>query len=1269
MLPSLPVRVWVLVALVILLAPAWPAPAGAQSGLQADTSSTEPAQLSFRTIDVEQGLPQYGVYGIAQDRFGFIWLGTLDGLARYDGKRIDTYRFSLIDPNAPASSQIWCLYADRAGVVWAGTLTGGLSSYDPRTERFTTYRHDPGDPSSLSSNAIRAIYEDSRGSLWVGTLNGGLNRLDRQTGRFTRYGHNPSDPDSLSHEHVEDIVEDERGGVWVATYGGLDRLDPATGRFTHYRHDPAHPSGLGGNQVHALLRDRSGALWVGVYGAGLYRLDEEDSGRFIAYRSDPAVPYTLSNDNVTAIVEDSAGTIWVGTYGGGLNRLDRPSGGFTHFPRTLPLGRGLPSDKIMALFPSADGLLWVGTEERGATMVDLKPKRFTIYRASPDDNVAAHPNELRPGGVRALAEDRDGTLWVGISDVGLDHLDRKRGTVTHYRYDPADPGSPINNRPQAMLVAHDGTLWVGYNGGLDRFDRAAGRFIHYRPDPGDPATLSHPDIFDLCESRDGAIWIATRGGGLNRLDPATGRFTQYRHHNDDPTSISSDSLLAVIEDQPGAIWIGTEDAGLSRLDRATGHFTHFPSDPADYTSPGSNSVAILFVDSGGTLWAAVWNSGLDRFDSASGTFTHYTPEAGLLTAKINAIQEDAAGNLWLSSNQGLTKFDPRSRATEHFTSASAGLPSGGFPLGSSGRGRSGEILLGGIDSLVTFFPEQIQTRATAVPVLLSRFLLENQPVLVGGGSPLTTSINTTSELALSYRDRVISFEFAALDYRAPQAVRYRYRLEGFDRDWIETGSERRNATYTNLDPGLYVFHVQAANGDGVWGEAEHSIRITIIPPWWRTWWFTLLTGIAVVASVAGVFRYRLQSLHARQERLEAEVAARTRELSAEVSERSRAEQAARAARDELDRQLALERELITTLDLDALLGRILEQIGQVVAYETAAIITPDGKELAVRAIRSTYLRPCPSTIKLNPAKTPPLAQSLRTSEPLLFGDISRDSDLLVYLETIFGQPVRGRSWLVAPLLAQGQVVGQLLLAHSSLDLYRPSDIELLGSFTSPIAIALQNARLHQALQNAAVLEERTRLARELHDAVTQTLFSANLIAEALPEVLRSSPARASKGAMDLRRLTAGALAEMRTLLLELRPKALTEKPLGQLLQLLCTSMTSRATIPIYLTVAHDGTLDTPAQLAFYRIAQEALNNVVKHAEAQQAILSFDVTEGEATLRVSDDGRGFQQESVRPDSLGLGIMRERAAEIGADLTITGEPGGGTTLVLHWRQAGS
>lgn len=1233
----------VVVLALMLLAPARSVGAGEPA-----RPAAAAGRLHARMLSIADGLPHPTVYGIARDPFGFLWLGTLEGLARYDGHRFVVYRPDPTNPNAPASGQIDTLYTDRAGMLWVGTLASGLNRYDPRDEQFTLYRHDPADPTSLSSDAVRAIAEDAAGALWVGTLGGGLNRLDRATGRFTRYRHDPDDPYSLSDDHVAAIVDDGRGGLWVATAGGLNRFDPTTGRFTAHRHRPADPTSIGGDTVTTLLRDGVGALWAGVSGAGLYRYDEARN-QFTGYGGDPADPAGLRSASVVALAETSPGQLWVATHGSGLSRLDVASGRFTNFNRLALDGSRLATENIESLLPSVDGLLWVGTEDRGVALIDLQPRPFTIYTASADPQ--ASPNALWPGAVRAAVEDRDGALWLGIADAGVARFDRARGVVTHYRHDPADPNSLAGNRPQAMLLDRRGALWIGYHTGLDRFDPTTGHFVHYPVNPADPAALSHGDIYDLYESRDGAIWIGTRGGGLNRLDPATGRFTRYRHDPDDPTSISSDNIGAIVEDRWGNLWLGSESSGVIRRDRATGRFSTYRHDPDDPTTPGSNTVLGLYADPEGFLWATNWNSGLDRIDPATGRFTRYTIADGLLSGKINGIQPDDDGNLWLTSNQGLMRFDPRTGQSVAYTSASAGLPPGGFALNGSARTRSGELIFGGFDSLVTFFPDEVRPQTDVAPVVFTNVLVSNRPAAPGPTSPLTTTINAATELTLSYRDRVLSLEFAALDYRAPAAARYRYRLAGFESDWVEVDSQRRIATYTNLDPGSYSFELQAANGEGVWAADTRRLRITVVPPWWQTWWATMLAGTALLVTVAGGVGLRLRGEERQRHRLEAEVAARTAALA--------------AANASLERQVRLERTLIMSLELDALLGGILEQIGEVVPLRAGAIFTVEAERLTLHALQGVERAPGSAPLRLELARLPRLAAALATGATQVLSSADAASDALDYVGGLFGRPVSAQSWLVVPLLVQAHVIGVLVLSHPQPGVYGAAEVAQLEPFVSPVALALENERLRQHARRAATLEERSRMARELHDAVTQTLFSASLIAEAMPDVLERDRERAALGVAELHRLTAGALAEMRALLLELRPKALTETSLGKLLQLLGASLHSRSAIPITVTIVSDCTLEPAVQLACYRIAQEALNNAVKHAAATQITVDVDCAPDEVLLRVSDNGRGFDPAQAPHGGLGMGILRERAGEIGARLTLDSAPGAGTTVLLHWQ----
>jgi hypothetical protein len=418
--------------------------------------------------------------------------------------------------------------------------------------------------------------------------------------------------------------------------------------------------------------------------------------------------------------------------------------------RTLSIAEGLPHPAVYAIARDPFGFLWLGTLE-GLARYD--GYGFVVYRPDP-----SNPNMPVSGQIDTLATDRAGML---LSGVGF-FQDRVPMRSSPHPSSPLLPHGEQGEPPQIPLpdAVRSPSPAQGEGFGV----KAPAKTLHLQT---------------------GMLWIGTLASGLNRYDPYSEQFTLYRHDPNDPYSLSSDAVRAIHEDAAGHLWIGTLDGGLNRLDLASGRFTNYRHDPNDPTTPGSNTVLALYADPAGMLWAATWNGGLNRIDPASGRFTRYTVADGLRSAKINGIQPDDAGNLWLTSNQGLMRFDPRTGQSVAYTTASVGLPPGGLALNGSTRTRAGELIFGGFDSLVTFFPRDVRPQTAVAPVVFTTILVSNRPLAVGPTSPLTTTINAASELTLLHRDRVLSLEFAALDYRAPGAARYRYRLVGFAPEWVE----------------------------------------------------------------------------------------------------------------------------------------------------------------------------------------------------------------------------------------------------------------------------------------------------------------------------------------------------------------------------------------------------------------------------------------------------------------------------------------------------
>jgi ligand-binding sensor domain-containing protein/signal transduction histidine kinase len=1229
---------------------------------------------------------------VLQDQQGFVWFATFDGLQRYDGYHLKTYRPRPDDPRSISGGQLRVLYEDRSQVLWVGTWNNGLNRYDRQTDQFVRYRHDPNDPTSLGGNAVRAILEDHAGNLWIGT-DGGLSRLDRATQRFVHYQHDPANPQSLAHNDIYALYEDRAGNLWIGTYGGgLDRFEPASGRFTHYRHNPDDPSSLSTDRVYtAIAEDRAGNLWIGTWEGGLERLDRS-TGRFTHYRNDPDDSASLAYDTVAALYVDAAGDIWVGTWGGGLDRFEPGSGGFLHEQPDLLDPASLSDERVVAITEDRSGVLWLGTEGGGVSMLDRYKQQFAHYHQRPSD-----PASLSGGQVFAIAEDQAGSWWIGTFGGGLNRLDRQTGQFVHYRHDPSNPTSLSHDAVATVCEDRTGALWVGTLNGLNRLDRQTGQFTRYQHSPADPHSLSSNQVNTIYEDRAGALWVGTLNG-LNRLDRQTGQFTRYQHNPDDDASLSAFPIRTIVEDRAGALWIGTRGGGLNRFDPQTGVFAHYQRNPADPRSLSSNSVLAIHEDQAGSLWIGTEDGGLNQFDPATQqVIARYRRQDGLPSDTITSIVGDERGALWLGTSQGLARFNPTTHRIRSYDQ-SDGVPISLFQLGAALRSRGGELIFGGINGFVAFDPSQLKDDPSVPPIALTDLQLANRPVPVGDGSPLPQAINELPELTLSYQDRVISIEFAALSYRAPARNRYRYTLEGFDREWTEVDSSRRFVTYTNLNPGAYVFRVRGSNSDGVWNDVGRSLRIVITPPWWQTVWFRALAALLVVGAGAGAYRWRVRALAERNRQLAAQVAERTGalaqrtdelaitngQLQHEIAERTQAEQALQQVNRTLEQhvtELSALNQITQALTMWTNLHPMLDMVASMMArlFDAATITIWQLHPAQATLTRLSYVgqEPAasgPSTLAL---RDDPLAQRVLAEAQATVVTQSMPASPLTQL----GAPAQTEAstcLMLLPLQAGASPIGLVALRAAQPGVvYTPADVALAQTIAGALANAIENARLSEVARISAVEEERKRLGRELHDSISQELFAASITADVLPQLWELDPQDGQQALGDIQRLTRSALAEMRTLLVELRPAALARAPLHELLDHLITAAGAKSNATIVAQLDPAPPLPEEVQVALYRIAQEALNNMIKHAHARRIDITLQVAphapagserwRGQLWLCVADDGRGFEPDHAAPGRFGLESMRERAALIGAALRLTSQPGQGTQVAVTWSGA--
>ncbi len=831
-------------------------------GESSPTNQVEANRLAkFKHFTINDGLPANQIYDILQSTQGFIWIATREGLSKFDGSEFTNYTHDPDKPNSLASNFVWTMREDSDGILWLSLWGGGLDRFDPVTETFTHYRAEKGNPNSLSTDFVLQSFQDSRGDIWV-TGDKYLDKLDPKTNTFTHYQPDPDNPNSLS-APVDKILEDANGILWLGAYNGLNRFDPVTETFTQYLHQKNNPNSLIGEYVWSLFIDSAGIIWVGTDG-GLNRFDptSETITRY-QHRADDSS--SLSNDTVSFLGTDNQGEFWVGTVGGGLNKFDPDSGQFTNFKYDQANPNSLSNNRVWIVTEDEAGAYWIGTES-GLNYYDPQGQRFNLYRNEPAD-----PYSLSSNFVMSFYEDEQGILWIGTMGGGLNKFDRRQGRFTHYQNDPGNPASLVQNDVNRIVPGRDGTLWLATNGGVERFDPASETFVHYRHDPENPNSLLNNDIQGLIWDKAGKLWVASYSLGISHFDPDSETFTHYSHDENDPNSLASNWAYDFLQASDGAIWVAAQ-GGLSRLDPKTNRFTNFSIEKNHLSDLNIDDI---YEDSRGVIWVGTHN-GLNKFDATTQTFTNYYTKNGLPNNHIIALSEDNQGYLWISTYLGISRFDPRKETFRNYD-VRDGLQGNQFSQAAY-KTKSGEILLGGTNGFNTFYPENLVDSTYIPRVMLTDFQLLNQPVKIGGDSPLQKHINVADHLVLAHDYTILTLKFAALNYRAPQKNQYVYMLEGFDQDWQYTNAERRFASYTNLDPGDYTFHVKASNNDGVWNEQGATLAITILPPWWETWWFRVLTALLIVALAIAGYSYRVRRLRQRTADLELQVDQRTREL-------------------------------------------------------------------------------------------------------------------------------------------------------------------------------------------------------------------------------------------------------------------------------------------------------------------------------------------------------------------------------------------------------
>ncbi|HXB45646.1 MAG TPA: two-component regulator propeller domain-containing protein [Puia sp.] len=833
--------------------------------------------MKFDHLDINSGLSENNVISILQDSRGFMWIGTQDGLNKYDGYTFTTYKKDIQTKFSLNNNYIKDIIEDGHGNLWIATWGGGLNRYDREKDQFTHFKHSPLNEKSISGDFLASLVEDHEGNLWISTELGGLNKFEPAKGEFIHYAFNINDSSSLSDMEVTSIIEDSKDNLWIGTEkGGLNLFDKKKNLFHRYQHNDMDDQSLSNNTVRSIFEDSKHNLWIGTNGGGL-NLFNRETGKFRVFKKDAHKKNSLCNDVVFSITEDDQGILWVGTENGGISMFDPKTLSFTNYEYSDLNNNSLSSNSINTIYKDKRGNMWIGTYNAGINFVNQNADKFTLYKHTPATTTLSNNN------VMSICEDSKNNLWIGTDGGGLNMLDKKTGNFKHFFHNKGDNNSICGNYILSVIEDSYENLWVGtWGDGVTVFNKKKNSYTHFKNDPNDPASLAGNNAWVIFEDRKKNIWIGTQNSGICLYDRAGNHFINYNHQNN---NLSNNNVISITEDTEGLLWIGTDGGGLNQFDKKENKFISFKHDDKK-NSLSDNTANCLYDDQKGHLWIGT-NAGLNCMDKKTKSFTAWQISDGLPNDVISGILEDKHGNLWISTNKGLSCFNPDKKTFKNFT-LSDGLQSDEFKQ-SYFKSHSGLMYFGGINGFNEFFPDSIKEIPFEPPLVMTGLRIFNKEVPVArdehDASPLKKNISETNAITLPYESSVISFEFASLIYTNIGKKKYAYFMEGFDKNWTGIGFNR-TATYTNLDPGKYIFRVKGLNNDGSWSTKTLDLQIIITPPFWMTWWFRTLAGIFGVGMAILFFRIRINIIEAQKKVLESQVQERTESL-ARITEEER----------------------------------------------------------------------------------------------------------------------------------------------------------------------------------------------------------------------------------------------------------------------------------------------------------------------------------------------------------------------------------------------
>ncbi len=810
---------------------------------------SQTANIHFNHLSVKDGLSQSTVFSILEDKTGFMWFGTEDGLNRYDGYNFKIFKYDADDSTSISNNFVSAIKQDSSGQIWIGTLRG-LCRFNPGDQKFYSYNHFD----EFNESYINDIhYDHEKNRIWVASTEKGLSYLDLSTNEIYQFKVDENNSNSLISNFVYRIMQDNKGNFWIGTNLGLQKYDKAKGEFTIKENF--------GTSVRDFFEDSDGHIWIASFGNGLIRYNPENR-EVKNYKYKAGDLRSLSSDRIMEIHNGKENKIWVGTIDGGLNLFDKKTEKVDRYMSDAENSQSISGNFIEFIYEDSKGIIWLGNNGDGINIYDPIKEKFKRYQRESNN-----PKALSDEMIYSIFEDPDEigkSVWIGTDKGGLNYFNRETGNYTSYKNDPFDPNSISHNSVRKIYKNYYGEIWIGTSRGIMIFDKQRNHFKYFDGMKDQFMKIDVRTIFDDPIQPERYMWIGNTGRGLIRFDRQKKSLELISDNINDEIHLSNRLIRAAYGDSNGIIWIGTLGGGLNKYDPQNKTIKYYLNDPDSKNSISSNIILSIYEDKtteNQVLWLGT-TGGIDRFEVETEKISNFTEEYGLPNNVVYGILGDDNGDLWASTNKGITRFNPRDTTFRNYD-VYDGLQNNEFNAGAYFKSQNGQMFFGGIAGFNIFHPDSIIENPFIPQIVFTSFKKFDKEVDLG------KSLLLIDRIELNYDEDFFSFEFAALNFTAPEKNSYAYKMEGFDRDWIYSGS-RRYASYTNLDPGEYKFIVKASNNDGVWNEKGTSLNISISPPPWLTWWaYTLyLVGLGFfVSSTNWIIKNRKNILSLRKKRI------------------------------------------------------------------------------------------------------------------------------------------------------------------------------------------------------------------------------------------------------------------------------------------------------------------------------------------------------------------------------------------------------------------